>query len=310
MNSTSFVRSIQSAITDEIFFALGMGRRGILRRMLGWTFALPTRKFARYMAAVDEVMAISGPPAGCRVMMDALGVEIEARGQSNISRSGPVLLLANHPGAYDSMAIGSLMPRPDLHAIVSKTRLYQVLPNLREYVHMVSKAGRDRMLALRGALDHLQRGGLLLQFGSGLIEPDPATDPIGDDVFAKWSSSLEIILRKVQGLIVVPTITSHVLLKRFRDHPLAKLRPEGLDRRRLAEFIQIIQQLCFPKSVKAHARISFGAPFRLADLKPEKEGRRVMPAVISRMKADLSEHLAWVGEGRTPTRESSFVDPP
>ncbi len=256
------------------------------------------------MAAVDEATASGGPPAGCRVMMDALGVQIEARGQSNIPRSGPVLLLANHPGAYDSMAIGSLVPRTDLHAIVSKTRLYQVLPHVRTYFHMVSKEGRDRMLALRGAIDHLQQGGILLQFGSGLIEPDPATDTIGDDVFAKWPSSLEIILRKVQGLIVVPTIASHVLLKRFRDHPLARLRPAGLDRRRLAEFIQVIQQLCLPKTVQAHARISFGAPFRLADLKSGKDNRRVMPAVISRMKADLSEHLGWVAEERVLKGES------
>ena len=304
MTSASLVRTIQSAITDEIFFALGMRRRGVPRRMLGWAFTLPTRKFARYMAAVDEAMASGGSPAGCRVMMDSLVVQIEAKGQSNIPRSGPTLLLANHPGAYDSMAIGSLLHRPDLHAIVSKTRLYQVLPHLRTYVHMVSKEGSDGMLALRGALDHLQRGGLLLQFGSGLIEPDPATDLIGEDVFAKWSPSLEIILRKVRDLVVIPTITSHVLLKRFRDSPLAKLRREGLDRRRLAEFIQIIQQLCFPKSVQAHARISFGAPFKFADLKPEKEGRRVIPAVISRMKAVLNEHLAWVGEGRNPTRDS------
>jgi len=291
----SFMRTIQSAVIDEVFFALGMRKRGVLRRMLGWVFALPTRTFARYMAAVDAAMASGGSPAGCRVMMDSLDVRIEARGQSNIPRSGSTLLLANHPGAYDSMAIGSLVPRPDLHAIVSKTRLYQVLPHLREYVHMVSKGKPgEGMLALRGAIDHLKRGGILLQFGSGRVEPDPATDPIGDDVFEKWSPSLEIILRKVPELVVVPTITSHVLLKRFRDSPLARLRREGLDRRRLAEFIQVIQQLLFPRSVQAHAVISFGAPFRLADLNVKEGSKRVMPAVLAIIKAELEKHIACV----------------
>ena len=271
-----------------------------MRRSLGWAFALPTRKFARYMAAVDEAMGLGGSPAGCRVMMDSLGVEIEAKGLSNVPDTGSTLLLANHPGAYDSMAIGSLMPRPDLHAIVSKTRLYQSLPNLRNYVHMVSKTGSDRMLALRSAISHLRGGGLLLQFGSGLIEPDPATDPVGEDVFQTWYHSLEVILRKVPELVVVPTITSHVLLERFRDHPIARLRPEGLDRRRLGEFIQIIQQLLFPKTVQAHARISFGEPFTLADLEPKKDRRRVMPAVIERVKGALTKHLAWAVAGADP----------
>lgn len=302
MTSITFIRTIQSAVTDEIFFALGLPKRGVLRRVLGWVFAFPTRRFAAYMVAVDEAMAAGGSPAGCRAMMDALDVKIEARGQSNIPRSGPALLLANHPGAYDSMAIGSLVPRPDLHAIVSKTRLYQVLPHLRGYVHMVSKGQPgEGMLALRGALAHLQRGGILLQFGSGRVEPDPATDPIDDAVYKKWSPSLEIILRKVPKLLVVPTISSHVLLKRFRDSPLAKLRRAGLDRRRLAEFIQVIQQLLLPHTVQAHAKISFGAPFQLADLNVNEESRQVMPAVISIIKAELKNHLEWLGEETPPS---------
>jgi hypothetical protein len=299
MTSASLVHNIQSAITDEIFFAFGLNRRGVMRRSLGWAFALSTRRFATYMAEVDEAMAASGSPAGCRVMMDALDVDIEARGQSNIPTSGPALLLANHPGAYDSMAIGSLIPRPDLHVIATKTRLYQAMPHLRQYVHMVVKGhASENMVALRSALDHIQRGGILLQFGSGRIEPDPSTDPIDDNVFAKWSPSLEIILRKVPGLVVVPTISSHVLLKRFRDSILAKLRKPGLDRRRLAEFIQILQQLAFPRSVKAQAKISFGTPFRLGDLQLEKGDRRVFPAVIEKIREEIKGHLAWVGRHR------------
>jgi hypothetical protein len=130
MNNNESIRNIQSAITDEIFFAPGLDRRGMLRRGPGWVFTLPTQTFARHMAAVDAAIVSGGAPAGCRVMMDALHVQIESLGLPNIPTEGPALILANHPGAYDSMAIGSLIPRTDLKAIVSKTRLYQVLPNL------------------------------------------------------------------------------------------------------------------------------------------------------------------------------------
>ena len=293
MVDIDLIRTIQSAITDEIFFALGLNRRGALRRGLGWLFAPPTRIFARYMAAVDAAIASGGAPAGCRVMMDALNVKIESMGQFNIPTTGPALILANHPGAYDSMAIGSLVPRPDLKGIVSKTRLYEVLPHLRPNFFFVSKDPGESMLALKGAVEHLRQGGILIQFGSGLIEPDPATHPVGDEVFKKWSPSLEIMLRKVPETAVIPTIASNVLQKRFESHPLVHLRRGAMDKRRLAEFTQVIQQLLFPRSVQAHPRISFGAPFKLADLENEVQNRRVLPAVINRVKAELVEHMNW-----------------
>lgn len=295
MLETASVPDIRSAITDEIFFTLGLPRRGILRRGFGWLFALPTGIFARIMAEVDRAVAEGGPPRGCQAMLDQLGVEVDVRGRSNIPKEGPAIILANHPGAYDSMAIGSLIPRRDLKAIVAKTRLYQVLPNIHPKLLYVSKERSESMLALRGAVDHLKHGGILLQFGSGLIEPDPANQPVGDEVFAKWSPSLEILFRKAPETFVVPTIVSDVLLQRFLKHPLTRLRRDAMDQRRLAEFRQVIRQLLFPKSVDARPQVSFGRPFRLADL-DLPAARRLMPAVIERMKQQLVEHLIWVNQ--------------
>ena len=292
------VTTVQSAITDEIFFAFGCQRRGVLRRSLGWTFGLPTRRFARMMVAVDDAVAVGGAPAGCQVMMDALNVRIKTQGLENIPAAGPLLILSNHPGAYDSMAIGSKLPRKDLNAVVTGTRLYGALPHVRPKLLFVSKKPSEDMATLRGAIDRLNRGESLLQFGSGRIEPDPATDPVDDGVFARWSSSLEVLLRKVPGLAVVPTIASGVLLKRFRDSILTRFRKTDMDRRRLAEFIQVIQQLVFPKSVDARTSISFGQPFTLADLVAESEGRRLMPAAIARVQQTLAEHLIWISQGR------------
>ena len=294
MTSDAFVRDIQSAITDEIFYALGLKHRGALRRGMGWVFTRPTRVFARFMAAVDEAVGLAGPPAGCQKMLDQLGVQIQTKGREQIPLEGPVIILSNHPGAYDSMAIGSLIPRPDLKAIVSKTRLYQVLPNIYPNFFPVSGDAAENMLAIRGAVMHLRQGGILLQFGSGLIEPDPASHPVDDAVFAKWSPSLEILFHKAPETKVVPTIASGVLLERFHKHPLVCLRRDAMDKRRLAEFLQIIRQLVRPQSVQAAPRISFGKPFTLEEILQESDGRRVMPAVIQRMKAHLMDHLDWI----------------
>lgn len=294
MPNSQLIRTIQSAITDEIFYALGLKRRGFLRQSFGWVFTPVTKAFARIAAAVDEATAQGGPPAGCQKMLDLLGVEVQVIGRQNIPHSGPVIMLANHPGAYDSMAIGSLLPRRDLKAIVAKTRFYQVLPHIHPELLYASDDQGDKLLVIKGAVEHLKRGGSLLQFGSGLIEPDPATHLVGADVFEKWSPSIEILLRKVPETQVVPTIASGVLLERFFHHPLVKLRRDSMDKRRLAEFIQIIQQILFPKTVVARPQISFGPPFTLEDLEKKASNRRILPAVIESIKDQLEQHLIWL----------------
>jgi hypothetical protein len=293
MSQEERVQTIQSALTDEVFFALGLNRRGFLRRSLGWVFAWPTKIFAKHLVEADQAVAVSGAPAGCRKVLDLLGVQPEVMGLSNIPNDGPTIMLCNHPGAYDSMAIGSQIPRMDLKAIVSLTRLYQSLPHIHPVLIYVEEDTGNQMMVLKSAIAHLQSGGSLLQFGSGLIEPDPATYPLKDEVFKKWSSSLEIFLRKVPETRVVPTVASGVLLARFMHHLLVRLRREAMDQRRLAEFLQIIQQLLLPITVTAKPHISFGKPFMLSDL-DGKQNRRIMPEVITRVKTQLTEHLEWI----------------
>lgn len=291
MTETAQAKRIQSAITDEIFYALGLQRRGALRRAFGWVFSLPTRRFAHIMADVDTAVAEGGPSAGCQTMLDALGVKALAHGVENIPLAGPAIIIANHPGAYDSMAIGSKIPRRDLNVIVAKTRLYQVLPHIHPHMHYASQERSESMTALRQAIEHLNRGGALLQFGSGLIEPDPALQALDDSVFKRWSSSIEVILRKAPETQLIPTIASNVLLERFANHPLTRLRREPMDKRRLAEFLQVIQQLCLPKSVQAVPKVSFGNPVGLATLEEKSTHLRLMPAIIDHVKEQLDHHL-------------------
>ena len=298
MSQVELVKTIQSTLTDEVFFALGLRRQGLLRKTLGWIFSWPTKIFARYLAAADEAVGVGGAPAGGQKVLDLLGVKPEVLGRSNVPVEGPTILLCNHPGAYDSMAIASQIPRIDLKAIVSLTRLYQTLPNIYPVLFCVPEDARGQMTVIKGAISHLKGGGSLLQFGSGLIEPDPAMHPLTDEIFKKWSPSLEIFLRKVPETRVVPTITSDVLLPRFMHHSLVRLRRDAMDKRRLAEFLQIIQQLLFPRTVKVKPMISFGKPFSLSDLDAEENGR-IMPAVITKMKAQLVAHLDWITSSET-----------
>jgi hypothetical protein len=71
-----------------------------------------------------------------------------------------------------------------------------------------------------------------------------------------------------------------------------------MDQRRLAEFIQVMQQLLFPKTVIAIPHVSFGKPFTLSDLEVREKGR-IMPEVIAKVKAQLAAHLEWISSGKS-----------
>lgn len=290
MTSQASIAAMRARITDEIFMALGLARRGLARRLFGWLFYLPTQRFATLFSRADEATAREGIPGGARSLIADLRVELSVRGSEQIPTSGSLLVISNHPGAYDSVALSSCIPRSDLKIIVSETNFYHLLPHIDPWLIHVNSDPTKRMLAIRQAVEHLRSGGALLQFGTGLVDPDPATLPGAEEALQAWSPSLEIMLRKVPGVQALVAIVSGVLLPSFAHHPLARLRRKPMARRRLAEFIQILQQLVAPGSVQARAQVSFGSPVSVNGLANESEGRRLMPAVLARARRLLAEH--------------------
>lgn len=285
---------MRERITDEIFFALGLPKQGWQRRAFGWLFRLPTARFGQLFGEADEAVGREGTQAGFRVVVSRLVADLQARGQENLPTRGGLIVVANHPGAYDSICIGSYIARLDLKIILSDTNFYRAAPNALQHFILVPDDANGRMLALRSAVEHLQSGGALLQFGSGLIEPDPAYAAGAEQALADWSPSLEIMLRKAPETQLVLTIASGVLLPRFARHPLPRLMRKPIDQRRLAEFMQVIQQLIFPRSVRATVRLSFAPPVSVPELAAEGGGRRLMPAIQARAAKLLAEHMrAW-----------------
>jgi hypothetical protein len=202
------------------------------------------------------------------------------------------MVVSNHPGAYDSVAITASISRRDLKILVADTSFYHTLPNISEQLIFAKNDLSSRMLSIRQAIRHLQNGGALLQFGSGTIDPDPAVEAGAEEYLRKWSPSLEIMLRKASETQVVLSIASGVLLQRFANHPLARIRRQPLKRRRMAEFMQVIQQLLKPESVQAQACLSFSSPVSVSALAAESGGGPLLPVLQRRARKLLAEHTA------------------
>jgi len=85
-------------------------------------------------------------------------------------------------------------------------------------------------------------------------------------------------------------MVSGVLLERFARHPLTHLRKHPIDRRRIAEFLQVIWQLVTGKEPGVTPRISFAPPVATAQLQSESSGRW-MESIILRARTLLAEHM-------------------
>ena len=289
------VASYRASIVVEIARALGLPLTGAAPRLLGPLVRRPADRFARLMAAADGRAASEGLPGAARRVLEDLDLEPVIRGASRIPRDGPLIIASNHPGAYDSLAIMAAVPRTDLKVLISDAGLSRAFPICsRFFIFTVfTAAGGSR--ALRESLRHLDGGGSLLIYPHVELEPDPEVRPGARQALADWSPSLAIMVRRVPGVLVQPTVSSGILLRRFAGSPLARLRRREAQRLKLAQVLQLLWQMVFPERVRPVIRVSFGAPLGPRDLPKD----RVMPAIIGAEERLLDDHMASVRDATT-----------
>ncbi len=284
------VSLIKQRITDEIFFALGLGRSGPMRRALGGLFSLPADHFARICARLENEVARAGLQAGAICVLDDFALRLHTWGTENIPSQGPLLVVCNHPGAYDSLAITATIPRRDLTLVASDVGFTRALTATSAHLIYVSTDPIERMNALRDSIQHLKNGGAILLFARGDVEPDPAFMTGASETMQKWSPSIEIMLRKVPQTQLLVGIASGFILPRFARSPIIKIRKKPFHQQKMAELFQILQQLVFPRSIgKIDVNISFARPVCTEEL----AGEKIMLAVIRLARQHLQEHIQF-----------------
>jgi hypothetical protein len=284
---------LRDYIVREMLIAAGRTPDGAASRILGPFLRIPAARFAGLIAGTDAVVGRSTMTAGAQWLLPQLVEGSIARGAEAIPAAGPLLVASNHPGAYDSVVIlANLPPRPDLMVLASDVPFLRRLPAIGAHTIYVSPDPHARMGALRAMIRHLEAGGAVMTFGSGLVDPDPDLLPGAAEALDTWYESLAIALRRVPGTQVVVSIVSSVIAPQYMRSPLARLKQDGWERRKLAEFLQIGTQLLLSKKAPLTPRISFSRPGAAADLPAEPGAPITMGPIIARAKALLAEHMA------------------
>lgn len=285
---TENAASYTERIIDEVCYALGVGREGVRRRLLGPLFRLPARRLGRIASRADRAVIDAGLSGGSRLILPDLNMTVSARGAELIPADGPLLAIANHPGALDSIAILSCLPRKDTSVLISDVPFTRAFMVARRHFIYVPLRTEGRGPALRASIAHLRRGGSLLVFPHGDVEPDPEIGPGAAEAFQNWSRSIEIMVRAVPECQILVAIASGVLLPRFARSPFVRLRKSPVRQQKLAEVIQLCRQMVFPRSVGTRVHISFARPVSGGNLARSE----IMPAAVRTARALLEDHLA------------------
>ena len=198
---TGHAETLARLSADEMVSALKLASAPAFARAAARAaFLRASVPLARVLARFDERVASLGV---ARAAADAL-VDLSATCRSvglSPPPNGPLLVVANHPGAYDTISLLSAIGRDDVAIIASDRAFLRALPALSRHLFLVpdgesASACRGRARGLLGARRHLAAGHAVLHFGAGRIEPDPAFHSSTDgEVLAPWSRGTGALVR-------------------------------------------------------------------------------------------------------------------
>jgi hypothetical protein len=255
------------------------------------------RRIAREFAACDEVFATRALPDAARWSLEHFSAEPEVAGLDRVPRSGPILLVANHPGLTDAVGLIAALDRPDVRIVAADYPFLHAMRGLGPRLIFLGTSGTSQLSWMRSAARDLRHGGVVLLFPAGHLEPDPAVFGC-DGALLPWSDSVALIARLAPEAHIVPAAVTGVLSARAFAHPLTTIRREARDRQRVATLLQMID----PRFRHVRPRIAFDAPlvagpeglgaalaFRMRDLiSRPSPSTRLLPSLVREASAPYS----------------------
>lgn len=200
----SQARELAALSASEMVAALGAGHApALLRRGLTLPFLAASRTLGRKLARFDVDVAAHGLPGAAQRALRAFDITLTTSGSIG---AGPHLVLANHPGAWDALALMSALGRRDLRILAADRRFLRALPQVAAHLCFVGDDAGARAGALKRAVSQLRAGGVLLHFPAGRIEPDADFEPDGSRLLLDWQPGVGTLVRaclRQHGRVVV-----------------------------------------------------------------------------------------------------------
>jgi hypothetical protein len=287
------IHRISDNLIYEILNAFGLPKSEVWHRHFRPVFRKTTERLSHIGLTFDRMVIESGLRKAAEWALSHWCRGMLARGQENVPEEGPLLVVSNHPGAYDALVIAAQLPRPDLRLIASDLPFLRSLENFSQRLFFIPINKSDtahRMAGMLSSMRYLKNGGAVLLMGSGTIDPDPAVYPGALGHLKRWTEAASLFLRFVPQTRVLLTAVSHIVSPKWARHPLTWLQRGGMEKRRIAEFGQVLQQLFIPGSLYVSPRLSFAPALTAAEL-----GDSPRDTLVMRESLLLKDHCQEYG---------------
>jgi len=289
--TTPDVDVVTDVLFSQIMSVMGLKQPNWVSRFLFLILSSPVKRMSTMLVEFDQNISKKGCNQATKEFMGHFVTKVDLRGAENIPEQGPLLLMCNHPAAYDVIIVVACIRRDDLKILASDVQFIKKLPNIANLLIPVPYHIPSRLQTVRASIQHLKNGGALLIFPRGDVEPDPAVSPGAEQSLNGWSASLELFLRKVPQTMSVVAIASGILSKRWFKNPLIKLWKKYEQRQKVAEIFQVATQLITGKMPKSTPMVSFSPSLSIDDLGGEDapEGT-LLASLIDQARRLLAGH--------------------
>lgn len=279
---TSNLEALTEINLDDLVASFGWQKYPLLARLLRTFFRKPAQTFARHVIEYDEVVGEKGIIEGGWNLTRRYDKDLRIIGADRIPESA-FLALSNHPGMTDTVALFAALNRRDLRIIALDRPFLNVLPHTTSHLFYVYDDPTKRMALVRQVSAHLKKGGAILTFPAGHIEPDPDIYPGAVESLKEWTDSVGILIRMAPDTAILPVLARNVVAKKYTHHWLLKIKKTKEEKEKLATALQLLGMVIFGEK-PVTVTIQIGKPIYAKEL-GTVDTETIHQAVLAEMKS-------------------------
>ncbi|MDD2523194.1 MAG: 1-acyl-sn-glycerol-3-phosphate acyltransferase [Anaerolineaceae bacterium] len=283
--------SLRQIVLEDIKTSANLGKRKIVSWLIDRLGSGPAGWLAEYLSRIDEQLNETSLNETVTKAILALSDGLVLNNHEAVPTSGPLLVVANHPGLIDILGVIAILKREDVKIVAQQKGFMRVLRNINRLMLTLEPDSTFKLKTIREIIQALNDDMVVIIFPSGQLEPDPAIVPGAAEALQGWSDSIGVFLNKVPKTRLLPVLVSGILTEKAWNSRFAKFGPTQKRRHQFAMATQFVAQRFSKKPHwKRPLQIDIGQAKLPEVLDPNLDPRMLNQAVRQEM-LDLLEKV-------------------
>ena len=284
----SLDKAIRELAFDELRHLLHLRANSLWNRIMEWSIWKQVMRFSQMFSGLDRAVGEYGLQEGTRRCLDGFFPEITTHIQQELPREGPLLIVSNHPGAADVLALAAALPRKDIKFVAQDRPIIRAASNVSEHVIYLNSPDQVRANSILEMISVLKEGGALLLFPRGIWEPDPAVMTGARSHLSSWSKSIGHFLSRVPETRLAPVFISGVISRQAARSALINLGKNWHQRSQVLSILSLIGQFSAIKDWLVSPNVHIGGSWVARETVPSLQPEMLTNAAIASVN-DLME---------------------